>query len=112
MEVDIGWVRVDLIASERLALAIDNELGEVPMDIPAGHTFFGIAEEIVERDGVDAVKCGPRKNRKRDMLGVDVVLTQRRRVLQFFSAEVSGGNTKDDEAVGGIGFLEIVQCRD
>ena len=52
------------------------------------------------------------EDRKRDVRGIGVVLAQRRRVFQFFSAEVGRGNAEHDQAFGAVGFLQIVQRRD
>ncbi len=105
-EIGAGGVVGSFKAQDGMTGAVEDELGEVPVDGSAGRSFGGVGEEIDEWDGVDAGERGGSGDGKAEVL-FGVPGGDGGGIGQLLVTEVGGGNAKDDEAAVRVGFLKL-----
>src|SRR5579859_5459903 len=108
----IGRITVCFKTQNRLPLAIDEELCEVPVYLTAAYSFPGICQEADQRDAVLASQRSSRVDREIDMFGVLVVMLNSGVVSQFLCAKVRGRNPYKNKPLVRVGFLQIFERRD
>ena len=107
-EVRTGRVLIGFKAANRMASAVNQKLGVIPMEIATSRCSAGVRQEVYEGDGMDAGKLSWSRDGEAEILP-GVPGGNSSRIGQLLMAKVCGGYAENDQSAVGIGLLELRQ---
>src|SRR5690606_26810119 len=100
------------IATDDLAVAVDQELGEVPLDgLGAQHSPALLLQEAEQRMRLVAVDVHLGEHREADVVVQRAELPDLGLVAGFLAAELVAGESKHHEALAAVLAVQLLQAR-